>query len=998
MRKTIKSYSKQLFVLPILLLGAITIFAQTNITGKVTNAKDGTGLAGVTVSVKGTKTAVQTTADGSFKIAVPANATTLILTSVGFNQKQVPISGNAFDIVLTESVSQLTDVIVIGYGTRQKKDLTGSVTQISSKDFQKGTISTPEQLISGKVAGVSIISNGGQPGQGSTIRIRGGSSLNASNDPLFVIDGVPLDNGGIAGGNNPLSFINSNDIESFTILKDASAAAIYGTRAANGVIIITTKKGKTGKLKVNFTSTNSLSAIHKYIDVLTGDQVRSIVTNQGTAAQKAMVGTANTDWQKQIYQQAFATDNNISFTGGIKQLPYRISLGYLNQDGILKTDNLQKFSGAIVLNPVLFDNHLKIDINLKGAIEKYRFANQGAIGTAVYFDPTQSVYSNSKRFGGYFEWLDGSGKPNNLAARNPVGMLNDRHDNSNAKRSIGNIQLDYKLHFLPDLHANLNLGYDVSQGTGTIFISDSSAIGYIDPTSTNFIGGGTNNYYKQTKQNTLLEFYLNYVKQFASIDTKIDVLAGYSFNNYLTTNYNYASYYANGKKVTGSDPNFPFNKPEHTLISYFGRANITVSDKYLITGTLRRDGSSRFAPLNRWALFPSVALAWKIKEESFLKNNNVVSDLKLRLGYGVTGQQEGIGDYDYLSYYSTSNTGASYYFGDTYYKMFRPGGFYANRKWEQTATTNIALDYGFAHNRITGSIDFYLKKTTDLLNSIPAPAGTNFSAYVLANVGSMENKGVEFSINVQPVKNNNVTWDVAFNATYNKNTITNLTVLPNDPNYIGYPSTNINGVQGFAFLNAVGTPKNTFYLYHQVYDKTTGMPLEGLFEDVNRDGIINENDKYKGETATPNLFFGFSTNLNYQKWNAGFVLRASFNNYVYNNIFSNNGRLNQILGAQTTGNASTNYLVTLFKGNTDQQLLSDYYIQNASFLKMDNINVGYSVGKILRDKATLGLNFSVQNVFSITKYKGLDPEICNGVDNTLYPRPRIYALGLNLDF
>jgi len=734
------------------------------------------------------------------------------------------------------------------------------------------------------------------------------------------------------------------------------------------------------------------------VDVLTGDQVRAIVNAQGTPGQKAQVGTANTDWQNQIYQKAFATDNNISFSGGLKKLPYRVSIGFLNQDGILKTDNLQKTSVALVLNPVLFDNHLKIDINLKGAMEKYRFANQGAIGTAVYFDPTQPIYSNSKRFGGYFEWLDASGKPNNLAARNPVAQLNDRHDNSNAKRSIGNIQLDYKFHFLPDLHANVNLGYDISQGTGTIFISDSSAIGYGDPTNASYIGGGTNNYYKQTKQNTVAEFYLNYIKDFSSINTRIDVLAGYSYNDYLTTSYNYAGYYANGKKVVNSDPQFPFDKPEHTLLSYFGRANIIFHDRYLLTGTIRRDGSSRFAPSNRWGTFPSVAFAWKIKEESFLKSSSLVSDLKLRLGYGTAGQQEGIGNYDYLSYYSSSNTGASYYFGDTFYKMFRPGGFYANRKWEQTATTNVALDYGFANNRITGSVDFYLKKTTDLLNSIPAPAGTNFSAYVLANVGSMENKGVEFSINVQPIKNNNVTWDVAFNATYNKNTITALTILPDDPNYIGFPSTNINGVQGFAFLNAVGGPKNTFYLYHQVYDKTTGKPLEGLFEDVNRDGIINENDKYKGESATPNLFFGFSTNFNYKKWNAGFVLRASFNNYVYNNIYSNNGRLNQILGAQTTGNASTNYLTTLFKGNTDQQLLSDYYVQNASFLKMDNLNIGYNVGKVWRNKASLGLNFSVQNVFTITKYTGLDPEINNGVDNTLYPRPRVFALGVNLEF
>jgi len=1005
MRKTFQKSSKSLFILLILLLPSIVGFAQNTITGKVTNGKDGAGVPSVSVRIKGTKAGTQTSADGSFRINAPANST-LVFSSIGFAAEEVSVSGKtSIDVVLQPGATDLNTVVVIGYGTRQKKDLTGSVTQVSSKDFQKGSITTPEQLIAGKVAGVSIISNSGQPGSGSTIRIRGGSSLTASNDPLIVIDGIPLDRtrnsdgtSSISGSSDPLSFINSNDIESFTVLKDASAAAIYGTRAANGVIIITTKKGKSGKLKVNFTSVNSLSVIDKTVDVLSGDQVRSIVNAQGTSAQKAMLGNANTDWQNQIYQKAFATDNNISFTGGIAKLPYRVSIGFLNQDGILKTDNLQKTSVALVLNPVLFDNHLKIDINLKGAMEKYRFANQGAIGTAIYFDPTQPVFSNSKRFGGYFEWLDATGKPNNLAARNPIAQLYDRHDVSDAKRSIGNIQFDYKFHFLPDLHANLNLGYDVSQGTGTIFISDSSAIGYGDPTNASYIGGGTNNYYKQTKQNTVAEFYLNYAKDFNSIKTHFDILGGYSYNNYLTTNYNYASYYANGKKVVNSDPNFPFDKPEHTLLSYFGRANLTYDNQFLLTGTIRRDGSSRFATDHKWGTFPSVALAWKMKEASFLKNNNVVSDLKLRLGYGITGQQDGIGNYDFLSRYSLSNTGASYYFGNTAYQMYRPAGYNPNLKWEQTATTNVALDYGFANNRITGSIDFYLKKTSDLLNSIPAPSGTNFSAYVLANVGNMENKGVEFSINVQPIKNANVTWDVAFNATYNKNTITNLTIVPNDPNYIGFPTTNINGVQGFAFLNAVGGPKNTFYLYHQIYDKTTGMPLEGLFEDVNRDGIINENDKFKGESADPNVFLGFSTNVNYKKWIAGFVMRASFNNYVYNNIYSNNGRLNQILGAQTTGNASTNYLTTLFKGNTDQQLLSDYYVQNASFLRMDNINIGYNFGKILRNKASLGLNFSVQHVFTITNYTGLDPEISNGVDNNFYPRPRVYAMGVNLDF
>lgn len=985
----------QSIVLPAMLLFSQLVFTQDRVvSGRVTDST-GNGLAGVTVTARGTRIATQTTNDGFFRLSVPTSVDALIFTSVGFATQQIPIpSTGSMNVSLFGAISSLNEVVVIGYGTVRKKDLTGSVTNVSAKDFQKGNITTPEQLIAGKVAGVSIISNGGQPGSGSTIRIRGGSSLNASNDPLIVIDGVPLDNSGISGGNNPLSFINSNDIESFTILKDASAAAIYGTRAANGVIIITTKKGRSGKLRINLSSVNSLSSVTKKVDVLNGDQVRAVVNSLGTSNQKSQLGTENTNWQDQIYQTAFASDNNISVTGGVKGLPYRVSLGYINQEGVLKTDHLEKYSGALVLNPVLFDNHLKIDINLKGTAQKYRFANQGAIGAAIYFDPTKPIYSGSKRFGGYWEWLDPNpgttyGTPWNRAGRNPLALLNDREDNSNAQRSIGNVQFDYKFHFLPDLHANLNLGYDISKGTGTIFVSDSSSLEYAT--------GGEKNHYKQTKQNTLLEFYLNYVKEITSIKSRVDVLAGYSYNNYQTKNYNYASFDAHGVQFPNTDPAFPFDKPEHTLISYFARGNYYYNERYLLTATLRRDGSSRFAPSNRWGLFPSVAFAWKIKDESFLKDNKTISDLKLRLGYGITGQQDGIGNYDYLSYYALSGNGAQYYFGDTYYKMFRPGGFYANRKWEQTATYNLAVDYGFADNRVTGSIDLYLKKTTDLLNSIPQPAGTNFAAYILANVGSMENKGVEFNINAQPVRNKEVTWDVSFNATYNKNSITNLTVIPDDPNYIGFPSTNINGTQGFAFINAVGTSKNTFYLYKQIYDKS-GKPIEGLFEDINRDGIINENDKYKGKRADPNVFFGFSTNVTFKKFNAGFVMRSSINNYVYNNIYSNNGRLNQILNAYVLGNASVNYLETGFTGATEQQPLSDYYIQNASFIKMDNLNVGYNFGDILTRNSTLRANVSVQNVFVITKYKGLDPEISNGVDNNFYPRPRIIALGLNLDF
>lgn len=971
---------------------------QKTVSGRVIDSSE-MPVPGASVVIQRTKMATITDEKGAFKIQASAGDV-LVFSSIGFVKVEKTIgTSNIINVMLLNDNTALEEVVVVGYGTSRKKDLTGAVTTITAKDFQTGVITTPEQLIAGKVPGVSIISNSGQPGAGSTIRIRGGSSLSASNSPLIVIDGVPLESeGGISGATNPLSFINPNDIESFTVLKDASAAAIYGTRASNGVIIITTKKGRSGAMSVNFSSVNSASSIVKQVSVLSADQFRAIVNEKGTAAQKAMLGTANTNWQDAIYQTAFMTDNNLSLGGEVAKLPYRVSLGLQNQSGILKTDKLQRTSLAISLNPTFFDKHLKVDISLKGSVQKTRFAATGAIGSAISFDPTQPVYAveNKQRFGGYFEWLDKTSATGlvNLAGRNPLGQLEQRFDESTPQRSIGNIQFDYKFHFLPQLRANLNVGYDVAKGVGTVYVTDSAAIGYLAGGT-----GGSNNSYKQTKQNTLLEFYLNYAQELKNINSKFDIMAGYSFNNYKTTNYNYASYTASGQKYPNTDPAFAFDIPENTLISFFGRANYSLNDRYFLTATLRRDGSSRFAPANRWGLFPSVAFAWNIKDEGFLANNKAISTLKLRSSYGVTGQQDGIGNYDYFSYFALSSANAAYQFGDTYYQGYRPGGFYSNRKWEETTSTNVALDYGFFNNRVTGSVDFYVKNTKDLLNNIPQPAGANFTAFIVANVGSMENKGVEFSLSTQLIRQKNLTWNIDFNATYNQNTITNLTVVPQDKNYAGFPSGGIAGGVGgqFAFINAVGYSRNTFNLYQQVYNEE-GKPVEGVFVDQNKDGIINQNDLYKGKSAIPKLFLGFSNAVNYKKWNLGFVMRASFDNYVYNNNYSQSGVLNQITGNNVLYNASTNYLDTRFKGNS-QQLLSDYYIQNASFLRMDNANISYDLGKFLKNsQANLRISATVQNVFVITKYTGLDPEVSAGIDNSLYPRPRVMALGLNLDF
>ena len=991
-------------VLPLVFFALPALSQDKVVTGKVTDSKDGSAMQNATVKVKGTQIVTQTDATGNFKLKVPASATTLVISSIGFANYEAAITGTTVNASLVQTSQALGEVVVIGYGTVRKKDLTGSVSVVGAKDFQGGNITSPEQLISGKVAGVSITSSGGAPGAGSVIRIRGGASLNASNDPLYVIDGMPIENASISGVANPMSLINPNDIETFTVLKDASAAAIYGSRASNGVILITTKKGKSGKPVFNFSTQLSVGTIAKQLSILSPNQVRQIVTNNagsnGLPNLTSLLGSDYTDCQSQIYKTAMSTDNNLSVAGTVKTMPYRISLGYTNQNGLLRTGGMQRTSLGINLSPVLLNNHLKIDLNLKGSYSTSQFASEGAISAATFFDPTQNVRSGNNRFGGYWEWLNPSSVSGlqQLAPRNPLGLLLQRSDKSIVKRSVGNAVIDYKFHFLPELHAVLTAGYDISDGSGTIVVPDSAASQYNqfkDPAGK--YHGGQNNQYHTTKTNTFLNYSFTYAKDIKSIDSRIELLAGYEYQDYLThiNNFNNVTY--DGTVI--STPNFAFNEPENRLISYLGRAIYTFKGKYILTGSVRKDGSSKFAPANRWGVFPSAAFAWKIKNESFLANSSVVSDLKLRLSYGVTGQQDGINDYDYQSFYALSNSQAQYQLGSNFYQMYRPGGYYLNRKWEQTATTNVAIDYGFMNNRISGSIEYYYKETTDLLNNIAQSAGTNFSNQIVANIGSMTNKGVEFSINVQPVRNKNITWDVAFNATYNENKITKLTIS-DDPKYAGVLTGGISGGTGNTIqIQSVGYAKNSFYTFKQVYDPATNKPIDNLFEDVNRDGVINQNDLYHYKSPDPKMFFGFSTNITAKKWSAGFVLRANLDNYMYNNLASSSGTLRNFMNPiGYINNGSADVLYTNFSGTGTNYYMSDYYVQNASFLKMDNINVGYNVGKVFNNKATLRLNANVQNVFVITNYKGIDPEIYGGIDNQFYPRPRTFVVGLNLTF
>ncbi len=980
-------------------LAASTFFSLASysqdkvISGTVTDSKDGSGMSGVNITAKGTTTGTQSGPGGVFQISVGSSVTTLVFSFINYGTQEVDITGkSSVNVSMTLAANSLSEVVVIGYGTRMKKDLTGAVTAINAKDFNKGAIITPEQLIQGKVAGVSITPNDGTPGSGSVIRIRGGASLNASNDPLIVIDGMPLSNS-VAGVATAMATINPNDIASFTVLKDASATAIYGSRASNGVIIITTKKGSRGKPKISFTTQFSAGVLTDKFSVLSADEFRTLVNTYGSDAQKALLGPANTDWQEEIYQTAISTDNNISVSGSLKQLPYRVSLGYLNQDGILKTSNLQRISPSLNLNPVLFDNHLKIDLNVRTTFTKSRFANYDAIWGANQFDPTQPVYSGKDRYGGYWERLDPSNPVTGLASlspKNPLGLLEQYKNIGNARRLIANAGIDYKLHFFPDIRAVANVGYDYSKSYGDVVVDDSAAAYYRSYTSADqSVHGGHRFEYKSNTENFYVNSYLNYTKNLDA-NNRIDVMGGVEYQNYLTTNYDFPTYaYDTAVK---NYPQYPFDKPQNRLLSFLGRINYSFKDLLYITASYRRDGSSKFAPENRWGNFPSGAIAVNLREIEGIQNWQALSILKIRLSYGVTGQQDGIGNYDYISYYGLSNEKAQYQFGNVFLQMYRPGGYYANRKWEETATTNLGIDYGFFNNRLSGSIELYYKKTSDLLNQITQPAFTNFSNTIVANVGNMENKGVEFSINAQPTRTADVVWDVMFNVTYNKNKITKLDINE-DPNYINQVA-GIGGLGG-VLANAVGYERGSFYVFKQIYDKASGKPIENLYEDINRDGILNSSDLYLFKSGIPKWLYGFSTNVSYKKWNAAMSLHANYGNYLFNNV-ATNGAISKFLFSSYLANQSRDVLNTNFQGIGDFYQ-SNYYVQNASFIRLDNINVGYNVGKVKND-INLRLSAGVQNVLVITKYDGLDPEQFGGIDNNAYPRPRTFYIGLGLDF
>ena len=959
------------------------VFAQQasrTVTGKVLD-ENKQPMPGVAILIVGTTSGGTTDFDGNFTLSVPAGNNELQFSFIGYETVKMPIpANNNIRLQMKPQTMTLDDVVVIGYGTSRKGDLTGAVANVSSKDFNEGMISSPEQLINGKIAGVQIMSNSGSPTAGSTIRIRGGASLNASNDPLIVLDGVPLEIGGISGNNsNFLSLINPNDIESMTVLKDASSTAIYGSRASNGVIIITTKKGADSKLKISFNTTNSLQVRTQTADMLSRGEFINIVNSNGSDAQKALLGTANTDWNDEIYNVAFGTDNNLSFSGKLKNIPYRVSLGYYNQDGILRTDNAERITGNISVSPGFFNNYLKFNVNIKGSLNKNRFANGGAIWAASTYNPTLPVHSGNDAFGGYTEAIDNTGTPVTRGVRNPLGLLRQYKSTSDIKRVIGNADVDYKLHFLPELKFHANVGYDYAEGKGKIYVPEEAA----EYATT---GGRDFTYGPQINTNRLLTTYLNYNKTFGEFT--VDATAGYDYQAWKSSSEKYSELNVAGieqKSIAASDQ-------RHVLLSYYGRLNLTYDTRYMLTATIRRDGTSRFNKDNRWGTFPSLALAWRISEESFLENWETLSNLKLRGSYGVTGQQDGIGNYNYLPVYTGSQSGAEYQFGNAFYPTYRPEAYASDLKWETTTAWNAGIDFGFFNNRLSGSVDFYTRKTKDLLATVPSPAGTNFDKTILTNVGNVDSHGLEFGLNVTPIDTKNITWDMSFNATWQRMKIQNLSLVK------GTAITNTSvgpTIDSYYFqVLSEGYEPYMFYLYHQLYDEK-GKPIEGAYADLNDDGEINSDDLYRYKSPSPDWILGFSTSLRYKKWNLGMSFRANIGNYVYNGMAMSTGAWNTMsYNDYQLNNLSSSYLKTGFR---ERQFLSDYYVENASFLKMDNITLTYNFGKIW-NCFNLNASAMVQNVFTVTNYSGVDPEVPNGMDSSFYPRPRIFSLGLGLDF
>ena len=983
-------------------------FAQVTVKG---NVKDDTGepVFGATVRVVGQQGGTSTDFDGNFSIQAPQGGQ-ITISFMGFQTVTVPVRPT-INVTMQEDAKLLEDVVVIGYGTVRKHDLTGSVSTLKPDEKNHGVITNAQDMIQGKIAGVTVTNGGGMPGGGATIRIRGGSSLNASNDPLIVIDGLAMDNQGVKGLANPLSMVNPQDIESFTVLKDASATAIYGSRGSNGVIIITTKKGRKGqKAHVSYNGNFTYSARQKSLDVLNAGDYRDFVNSYYGAGSKAagLLGNADTDWQKEIYRGAFGIDHNITVSGGFKNMPYRVGVGYTNQDGILKTSSFERTTASINLNPSFLDDHLTFNINGKFMYAHNRYANDAAISDAVRMDPTQPVRSSDaayNNYNGYFEWTaDGQSYQdpsyptimNTYASSNPVARLNEKNDRANSFDYMGNVEVDYKIHGFEDLRLHMNFSGDWSNGKQKTTY---------EPWGPSNFYYGNDGYSKESKYNLIYSAYAQYYKDFND-NHHFDIMGGYEWSHkkywgessftglYPTTSQ--LTDETTGAALAGTQykPSNGVWEQESYLVSFYGRANYTLLNRYMLTGTVRYDGSSRFK--EHWALFPSAAFGWLISEEKSLKNATCLDELKLRLGWGKTGQQDGIGNYNYFASYNTNinNTDGRYPISGINANglLYRPDAYNENLKWETTTTYNAGLDFSFWKNRFSGSVDYYYRKTTDLINYSYVAAGTNFRNQVISNIGSLVNQGVEVMLTVRPIVTKDWMWEITGNFTYNHNEITELTGESSVVMTGGISSGTGNMVQA----QAVGHPANSFYVFQQVYDQN-GIPLEGVYVDRDGDGKISENDRYFYKSPHAPYTAGLSTRLQFKGWDLGIGLRANFNNYVYWDKEA--GYANTAKRYDSSFNYLQNTIPVARDNNwsTYDYVLSDYFVHNATFLKCDNITLGYSFET--KDNFLSGRAYvSASNVFTVTKYPGIDPEVFGGIDNNMYPRPFTIQAGVTLDF
>lgn len=1005
-----------------LFLSASAFAQQVVVKGNVVD-ETGEPVIGASVKVVGGTLGTVTDIDGNFTLNADKKST-IEVTYIGYEPVKMQ-AGQNLTIHLKNTSSTLNEVVVIGYGAVKKSDLTGSVTALKPDSKNKGLVVNAQDMLSGKVAGVNVTSNSGEPGVGTQIRIRGGSSLNASNDPLIVIDGVPMDNNKVGvtlgkSASNLLSTINPQDIESFNVLKDASATAIYGSRGSNGVIIITTKKGHKGqKPEISYSGSVSVSQKKKTYDMMDGDQYRAYVKslfNENDDAVKAL-GTANTDWQDLIYRTAVSHDHNVTVAGSAgKFLPYRVSVGYTSQQGILKNSDYNRYTASVNLNPSLLNDHLNLNLNAKGMFSKAKKADTGAIGNAVSFDPTQSPYAfTSQRdiallkanggiqqtlnnFGGYFNWLTSASAYNNPqwpfvrfndAPANPLAQLELGGNVEKVRSFIGSADIDYKVHGFEDLRLHMTLGAEIAKGT----VDETQPTSY--PT-TLYYGGITDN--ENFKRNLLLSAYAQYYKDFSK-NHHFDIMGGYEYQHFY---FDYNNSWIQYKPESDPNPGEVFkdtkdiDKYENFLVSFFGRANYTLMNRYFFTATVRDDGSSRFK--DHWGLFPSFAFAWRMKDENNLKDIKWLSDLKFRAGYGVTGQQEGISNYLWFKQYKKGQNYGQYpIIGDG--TIYTPLYYNDKLKWEKTTTYNLGLDFGIC-NRLTGSIDWYVRNTTDLINSAPVAALAGSADKGIQNIGSMRNTGVELSLNYVAVNTKDWYWTMNYNLTYNRNRITDLNGVSDtgDPVTTGDNIDNVNKVLAYQ----TGYAANSFYVYEQMYDKN-GKPIEGAVVDRNGDGVISNADKYLYKQVAAPVTMGFSTRVEWKNFDLGFSLRASLGNYVFNN-FEQGKRLKTTSSVWCQNAYLANRPVNTLGWDSDalESKLSDYFVQNASFLKMDNITLGYSFNRLFKSGSWKGISgrvyASCSNVFTITNYKGIDPEVYNGIDNNIYPRPITFQFGLNLTF